>query len=190
MGTEPVITAPNLKNSKKRAQSVCRRRYYFASRHTNHSYMRFLLRLRSKAPNAGLGLTLVASVACSDGVGGACNFVYIDPLFTIASATNAVTSGPIAEVRISAVRVGNTAVPVTYLSEVPVAHDVTVEGDQLVCAIDCGFAATPGTYTFTVSSAGYRDTVVTMAANYSRSEDSCPVRVSGGLQLNLTLSPL
>jgi hypothetical protein len=151
--------------------------------------MRFSLR-NGKVIHIILGLTLVVPLGCSDGVGGICNIVFLDPLFTIATARNAITGGPIPIVRISALRVDNVPISVTYLSEVTVAHDVTVEGDQLVCAIDCGFAATPGTYTFTVSSAGYRDTVVTLAANYSRSDDSCPVRISGGVQLNLTLSPL
>jgi hypothetical protein len=151
--------------------------------------MRFTPRRGSKAIPEALGVVLVASLACSDGGGQICNIVYLDPLFTIASARNAITSAPIPIVRISAVHVDNVPVPVTYLSEVAVAHDVTVEGDQLFCAIDCGFAATPGTYRFSVSSAGYRDTVVTVAANYSRSDNSCPVRVSGGVHLNLTLSP-
>jgi hypothetical protein len=152
--------------------------------------MRFSLRNKGRTLQPALGLALVASWACSGGVGGACNFVYIDPLFTIVSAKNAVTSEPISEVRISALRFGNVPLSVTYLAEVAVAHDVTVVGDQLVCVIDCGFAATPGTYQFIVSSAGYRDTTVTIAANYSRSEGSCPVRVSDGLELALTLSPL
>ena len=150
--------------------------------------MRFFSGKQPQSFHAALGLTLLASVACSNGT-GTCNFVFLEPLLTISSATNAVTSGPIPQVRISALQVDNVPVPVTYLSEVSVAHDVTVQGDQLVCAIDCGFAATPGTYRFTVSSAGYRDTTVTVAANYSRSDNSCPVRVSGGVRLDLTLVP-
>lgn len=152
--------------------------------------MRFSFRNQGRTLQPALGLALVASVACSDGSGGGCFVVSVDPLFTITSARNAVTSGPIPEVRISALRVGNVPISVTYLSEVTVAHDVTVEGDQLVCVIDCGFAATPGTYTFTVSSAGYRDTTVTIAADYSRVDYSCPVKLSGGLELDLILSPL
>ena len=151
--------------------------------------MRFSSRIQRQTLHAALGLTLVAFLACSNGT-GACSIVYLDPLLTISSATNAVTNGPIPQVRISALRVDNVPIPVTYLSEVSVAHDVTVEGDQLLCAIDCGFAATPGTYQFIVSSAGYRDTTVTVAANYSHAENSCPVRVSGGLDLDLILSPL
>ena len=150
--------------------------------------MRFSSNKRPQTVHAALGFTLVISVACSNGT-GTCNFVYVEPLFTISSATNSVTNGPIPQVRISALRVDNVSVPVTYLSEVSVAHDVTVEGDQLLCTVDCGFAATPGAYQFTVSGAGYRDTSVTVAATYLRTDNSCPVRVSGGVQLNLTLSP-
>jgi hypothetical protein len=155
-----------------------------------HRYMRFSFRNHGRTLQPAVGLALVASVACSHGVDDACFVVSLDPLFTITSATNAVTNEPIPQVRISALRVGTVPISVAYLSEVSVAHDVTIEGDQLVCVIDCGFAATPGTYTFTVSSAGYRDTTMTIAADYSRADYSCPVKLSGGLELNLTLSPL
>jgi len=145
---------------------------------------------QSRLRRAVLGLTLLASVACSEGTGGACHIIYLDPLFTISSVRSAITNNPVPEVRISDVRIDNVPVPVTFLSEVTVAHDVVPEGDQLLCVIECGFAATPGTYQFTVSSAGYRDTTITMAADYTRTESSCPVRVSQGVQLTLNLNPL
>jgi hypothetical protein len=69
-------------------------------------------------------------------------------------------------------------------------HGVTPIGGELLCEVACGFANMPGEYGMTVHRDGYRDTTLTIDADYGKVERTCPIRGSQGVILRLDLKPL
>lgn len=142
---------------------------------------------------ASVGLVMLCG-ACSESMDGPCVVTYEDPLLTIASVSNAQTGAPVSQVRLRDIRFrGNRVNDLQYLTQTSApARGVTVQGQELVCNVSCAFGADEGVYTFVVSQAGLRDTLVSVDAKYAnrRSQPGgCPTTLSGGIALQLRLSP-
>lgn len=137
-------------------------------------------------------LACIVIAGCRSGTGNACDFVYLDPLVSIVEVTDAVTDEPIASVRLQSLHWnGHDIADARFFTEVGApTHGVTALGGDLVCEVACGFANQEGLYNFTVHHDGYRDTTVSINATYRKVERTCPIRGSGGVILQLQLSPL
>lgn len=137
-------------------------------------------------------LTLATMTGCgANNIGGACDFIYLDPLLSIIEVRDAVTKVALPAVRLRNLHWNGVFInDARYFTEVgaPV-HGVTPSGAELLCDVACGFANQPGLFGLTVHRDGYRDTTLNIDANYSRSENTCPVRVSQGVILRLELNP-
>lgn len=101
------------------------------------------------------------------------------------------TGTPVAEVRLSDVRVGATRLDAPWqLADLAGegARNVRVEGNTLVCTVACRFGAAEGTYRFTVGAADRLPLVVETPARYTRLEGGCPsVQTGSTVDLRLRL---
>jgi hypothetical protein len=139
----------------------------------------------------GAVLALAILCGCHGSTGGACDFEYLDPLVSITEVKDAVSKAALPSVRLRNLHWnGHYIDDARYFTEVgaPV-HGTTASGPELLCDVACGFSNQPGVFNLTVHRDGYRDTTLNIHANYSRSENTCPVRVSGGVILRLELQP-
>lgn len=129
---------------------------------------------------------------CRTATGGACDIVYLDPLVSVVEVKDAVTQSPLASVRLHSLYWnGNFIGDARFFTEVgPVAHGVTSLGGEILCQVACGFGVGDGLFTMTVHRDGYRDTTLSINASYSKTERTCPIRVSEGVTLRLVLAPL
>ena len=134
----------------------------------------------------------VLFAACSSTSGGACDIVYLDPILSISDARDAITSDPIPSLRLRNLHWnGHQIDDARFFTEVgaPV-YGVTPLGAEIQCDVACGFGNMPGVYGLTVHRDGYRDTTLNITANYGKVENTCPIRGSQGIILQLRLSPL
>lgn len=53
-------------------------------------------------------------------------------------------------------------------------RNVLVQNEVLTCTGACAFGAKEGHYTLVIGAAGYRDTTLTIDAQFARSEANCP----------------
>jgi hypothetical protein len=135
---------------------------------------------------------LAILAGCSGSTGGACDIVYLDPLLSITEVRDAMTKVALPSVRLRNLHWnGHYVDDARFFTEVgaPV-QGVTPSGAELLCDVVCGFANQPGVFVLTVHRDGYRDTTLNIDANYNKSENTCPVRVSQGVILRLELHPL
>jgi len=139
-------------------------------------------------------MVAVAVSGCRQTQLGPCEVEYKDPLLTIASARNKVSLQAVPVVTFQEIRFEGSAVrDLRFLTETgaPVGG-VTAAGTSLTCALTCFFAASEGRYSMTVSAPGYRDTTVTVDGAYAireRVNGGCPLRLSKGVSIDLSLSP-
>lgn len=136
-------------------------------------------------------LALATLTGCRASTGGACDFVYLDPLLSITEVKDAVTKVALPSVRLRNLQWnGHDIDDARFFTEVgaPV-HGVTPSGPELLCDVACGFANAPGVYGLTVHRDGYRDTTLNIDANYNKAESTCPIRVSQGVILRLEVNP-
>lgn len=151
-----------------------------------------LMSIRRISQCRGVVLALAILTGCRASSGGACDFVYLDPLLSITEVKDAVTKAAIPSVRLRNLQWnGHDIDDARFFTEVgaPV-QGVTPSGGELLCNVACGFANQPGVFGLTVHLDGYRDTTLNIDANYSKSENTCPIRVSQGVILRLELKPL
>lgn len=139
-------------------------------------------------------LVVVALAACGRSQLGPCEVVYKDPLLTIASARNRVTLQAVPIVTLQEISFAGSPVrDLRFLTQTggPVGG-VIAAGTNLTCTITCFFAASEGRYSMRVSAPGYRDTTVTIDGGYATRErvnGGCPLRLSKGVSIDLSLSP-
>jgi hypothetical protein len=139
-------------------------------------------------------LAALATAGCSspDSLVGPCIVYFREPLLGIPSVVDAATGAAIPQVRISDITINGTLMSAGGLAMevVPPATGVVLSGDTVVCDIACGFAISEGTYAFRVSAAGHRDTVIEqLSAHYTNYHGNCPLYISGGITLPLSLRP-
>ena len=132
----------------------------------------------------------IVYAGCGNSTGTACGlFEYVDPLFTIVEAKNAISGTPVSPVYLSSILFGDEPLPAEFLTYAN-AYGVNVVGDRLRCTVPCGFSSLQGEYQFAIGGAGYRDTTITLEGRYGRADGGCPSRFYDGVEITLALTPL
>jgi hypothetical protein len=138
---------------------------------------------------------VLALVACGGGgqtddrVAGPCYVSYDDPVLTIASATDSMSTGPIAQLTISSISVDGIALDLRALGT-PISN-AQVIGNSVQCTVPCGFSTQQGTYSATISAAGYQSAALSVTASYQTvTGGGCPAIYSGGKHTSVSLQPL
>ena len=120
---------------------------------------------------------------------GPCYVGYDDPVLTIASATDGVSSAPIAQLTISNISVDGIAIDLRTVT-VPISN-AQVTGNSVRCTVPCGFSTQQGTYSATLSAVGYQPAALAVAASYQTvTGGGCPAIYSGGKHTSVILQPL
>jgi len=141
-------------------------------------------------------LLLVLGVAvASCGGGGAgqqqfatiCDFQSAEPVLSIQSVTDSVNGGKLASVQLSKIKLND--LPVSAAEFLGGSSNVAVSGDLLICTAPCAFSSSVGKYSFSVAASGYRQQDVSVQASYANRSSSCPVILSGGTKIDLTMIP-
>ena len=134
-------------------------------------------------------------LACgADPTVGVCNVTYLDPLISIVSVSDESTAQQLPTVAIRNIEInGHTVTDLRTVVEVgSFVHGVSIQGDELRCAVVCGFGVLEGSYGLTFASQGYRDTTIVQTFRYERSvakPGGCPTTVSDGDSLRVILTP-
>ena len=129
--------------------------------------------------------------ACNRDTVGTCNVVTEGSLITIARVQNALNDADVPVVMIGSVvfDVGTPFPGSGLLAFGGPNHGATVAGDSLRCDVACGFGMREGSYSMSISAAGYRDTTISFNATYSSRHGGCPLTLSDGKRLELRLMP-
>lgn len=130
--------------------------------------------------------------ACSSDAVGPCDVRYEDPLLTIAQVADSKTGAPLPQVFVRNVRYNGAALGDLRVLAAPwPGRGVSLTGSDLQCTVACGFGTQEGVYEMTIHRPAYRDTTLSVDARYqgSRGAGECRVIVSGGVRLNLRLTP-
>ena len=148
--------------------------------------------VRTAFARTGLFAGLLLFAGCSLNGMDLCYDTTEEPLFAIVAATDQLSGAQIAEVTIRDVQYmgapfGDVADLLASNTPTP-AHGVTVEGQVLRCRITCTFGRVPGDYTFTVGATDFRDSIVTVNADYRVEEDGCRRSLRTGTLLTLRLT--
>jgi hypothetical protein len=132
----------------------------------------------------------LAFASCDrDGRIGPCVHRYLEAVLHIESLRDRAANQAITEFRILKVlRDGQRQSP-RFLASDP-AYNVVAFDTTFVCNAPCGFGVESGSYELTLSATGYRDTVVSVHATYSKSGDGCPSFSDGGTRVSFVLQPM
>ena len=137
-------------------------------------------------------LSLVASCggggASDEQLFGPCVVNYTEPILTIASVIDPTSSAVVGTVTLTDISFNGASIDLSTL--VAVSTNVQLIGGVLQCTVPCALATEAGTYSATVSAAGYKSTNVTVAAQYQTFVGGCPASYSGGKHISISLQSL
>ena len=137
-------------------------------------------------------LSLVASCggggASDERVFGPCVVNYAEPILTIASVIDATSSAAVGTVTLTDISLNGASIDPSTL--VAISANVQLAGGVLQCTVPCALATEAGTYSATVSAAGYKSTDITVAAQYQTFVGGCPASYSGGKHISISLQSL
>ncbi len=123
---------------------------------------------------------------------GPCIVIYRDAALHFESVTDAKTSAAIAKIRIRDIQINGVKQRDHYFTGFSTAYNLSAEDTVLYCIMPCGFGEEAGTYQFTASAPGYRDTTLTLHAQYARRESQpggCPTILAGGTRVRFQMEP-
>lgn len=124
---------------------------------------------------------------CEPGTMGPCVHIYEDPVLTISSVTAGKNGESISQITITDVQVDGAAQSPDQLTG-EVSENISVDDSAIVCTVPCGFGTLEGSYEFTVSADGYRDSEAMTQASYSTNEGGCPSRSADGSAIEITFT--
>jgi hypothetical protein len=137
-------------------------------------------------------LLLVASCggggASDEQVFGPCVVNYAEPILTIASVIDATSSAVVSTVALTDIAFNGASIDLSTL--LAVSANVQLAGGVLQCTVPCALATEAGTYSATVSAAGYKSTNVSVAAQYQTFAGGCPASYGGGKHISVSLQSL
>jgi len=134
--------------------------------------------------------------ACGGGGGGEERPLYgpcfvgaAEPSLIISSVQNSVSAASVPIVSLSNITLDGMAFNLSFLPREAV--NVQVVGSSLECTVPCGFAVQEGAFSFTASAPGYAVRSVAANGAYSSSTGTgCPLYLTGGTRITVSLSPL
>jgi len=147
-------------------------------------YLRRLLLLSTPLLVASCG----GSGTSDEQVFGPCVVNYAEPILIIASVVDATSSAVVGTVALTDISFNGTSIDLSTL--VAVSTNLQLAGGVLQCTVPCALATEAGTYSATVSAAGYKSTNVTVAAQYQTFVGGCPASYSGGKHISVSLQAL
>ena len=150
---------------------------------------------RRLPPLLTLALLVLGLTSCGGGgddppLAGPCVVSYAEPSLIISSVQNAATGASVPVVSLSGITIDGTAFNVASLPREAV--NVKAVGSALECTTPCGFAVHEGAIAFTVSAPGFVARSVAATGSYSSRSGNpggCPLNLTGGNRINLSLSP-
>lgn len=122
-----------------------------------------------------------------EAIAGPCIVTYADPVFLIVDVRSSLTSVPVSDFRIEAIKVGTIAYPLSAAQGQ--LRNATVQANAVQCRIPCGFAVGEGDYSFTVSATGFQPKALQISAKYAIFAGGCPASYSGPTSVSITLDP-
>ena len=121
-----------------------------------------------------------------DGGGiGPCVHIYKEPILHIEWARNSLSGEYLRSIVLSNIRIDSAKQDPFFL--IIESRNVAALDSSLVCNPPCAFGVMPGTYSFTVSAAGVRDSVFSFNAEYTTNTGGCPSSSDGGTRVTLNL---
>ena len=134
-------------------------------------------------------VSLLGCIEAGDGTGiGPCVHIYQEPILHIQSVTNAESGAMIETIIITDVTIGSASVDLRLL--ISESRRIALLDSSLIGNPPCSFGTQDGTYSFSVSASGFRDTLIIADAAYSRFEGGCPSRSFGGRRITIQLQPI
>ena len=135
-------------------------------------------------------LVLFTQSSCNDSDNrvGPCVHIYEEPILHIEWVRNAQTGNYLRTIVLSEITIDSIRQDPFFL--LPESRGVAAVESTLVGNPPCAFGVQPGKYSFRVSAAGYRDSVVVCFPTYSINNGGCPSSSNGGLRINIALQPI
>lgn len=124
----------------------------------------------------------------SDALLGPCIIQSSEPVITLDSVVDSLSSIKIAEVTLSNITLNDGPLVTTFLISGSIG--MTAVGSTLVCKTPCGFAEHDGLYAFDVGATGHQTIRTVVNAKYSTSTGSCPRIQSAGTHITVSLLPI
>jgi hypothetical protein len=139
-----------------------------------------------------LALIAIALTGCggqsdSEPVAGPCVSIVSDPVFVVSKVTNSSTGEVVPNFELQSIRING--IDYNFAVSRNLLRNASVQGSNVQCTTDCGFATEAGSYSFTVAAPGYRPKQVTLGAAHLRSGGNCPSVASGATVIEVSLDP-
>jgi hypothetical protein len=122
---------------------------------------------------------------CSSIMPGPCIVEYIDPILQITSITDQQTKAVIQTISIDSVFINGRFVPLSSLRR----GNNAINQVKWTASAPVDFWNDEGSYTIYLSAEGYKPTTVNVSATYRTRRGSCPLTISDGERIDITLQP-
>lgn len=118
---------------------------------------------------------------------GPCEHKYLDPIIEIKDVRDKESGQSISSIKIIKAEIDNLEIDIHRLVN-DVTFNVVLYDSVLFCATPCGFGTEDGEYSLTISSTGFKNTLVNINAKYKNSKGGCPSFNSGGTMVSFQMT--
>jgi hypothetical protein len=136
-------------------------------------------------------LTILVFIICcarnTDPVVGPCVHQYLDPIIRIENVSDGKSGQEILSIKINHAQIDSMEINLQYLMN-NVCFNVVLYDSALYCSTPCGFGTEDGEYILSVSSVGYRDTTISVTAQYQTFKGGCPSSSSGSTVISFEMN--
>jgi len=114
---------------------------------------------------------------------------YREPILRIFSASEQASGAPIPRVTLTDLRIDGRRVDDlrSFLAN-GFAQGASVQGDTLICTVECAFGVRPGNYEFTAAAPGFVPQQANLPVRYAVETRGCPSSSAGSTRLSLALA--